>query len=463
MIKAFRFVLENLFTLLLSLMLAVLIWASAVREEDPIQREFLPVPINFVGQMEGSLMQEPENPASRAVQIIFEGPASIVTGMTAADFSATVDLSQIVFGQDTAVPVFVQPKNSDVILLSQSPEQINVRVEQIVTHDVPVLLDVRGEVARGHTQGEALLNPETITIAGPESVVSSFDFARVTIFLNGDKQTFFDAPQPIFYDKQGRVASIGNLTLSAEQVEVTIPISESAGFGEKIITADLVGEPAPGYRILSVEVEPLSVLVQGTPSRVKSLANVNTEPIDITGLTESIRQQVALALPERVELDEAVEIFVTIEIEPFRSTSSIQRPVELQGLSEELTAIVDPTEVRVILFGPLPVLDALQDSEVRVTVDLFGLEVGVHSLEPSVTLPDRGIELRSMQPAQVTVEIAQAITITAGLTETLETAVPTPSPTPSPSPALPMLAAGGLLALLPIARQGRKFADNHMR
>ncbi|MFQ5420973.1 MAG: YbbR-like domain-containing protein, partial [Anaerolineae bacterium] len=225
-----------------------------------------------------------------------------------------------------------------------------------------------------------------------------------------------------------------------------------------IITADLVGEPAPGYRILSVVVQPPSVLVQGTPSRVNNLTSLNTEQIDITGLTESIRQQVALALPDGVELDESVEIFVDIEIEPFRSTSSVQRPLELQGLGDDLAATVDPTEVRVILFGPLPVLDALQDNEVRVTVDLFGLDVGTHTLEPSVTLPDRGIELRSVQPAQVTVAITHAVTITNGLTESIETAVPTlpaPTPTPSayPSPALPMLAAGGLFALLPTIRR----------
>ncbi|MFQ5434667.1 MAG: YbbR-like domain-containing protein [Anaerolineae bacterium] len=458
MIKAFRFILENLFTLLLSLMLAILIWANAVQEEDPIQREFLPIPVNFVGQMDGSLLETPENADSQTVQAIFEGPASIVTQLTAADFSATVDLSQVVFGEDTAVPILVQPKNNEVVLLSQSPEQINVRVELLVTQEVPILLDVRGEVARGHTQGEALLNPETITISGPASAVSSFDFARVTVFLNDDRQTFFDTTQPIFYDKQGRVASIGDLTLSTEQVEVTIPINESAGFGEKIITADLVGEPAPGYRILSVVVQPPSVLVQGTPSRVNNLTSLNTEQIDITGLTESIRQQVALALPDGVELDESVEIFVDIEIEPFRSTSSVQRPLELQGLGDDLAATVDPTEVRVILFGPLPVLDALQDNEVRVTVDLFGLDVGTHTLEPSVTLPDRGIELRSVQPAQVTVAITHAVTITNGLTESIETAVPTlpaPTPTPSayPSPALPMLAAGGLFALLPTIRR----------
>lgn len=458
MIRASRFVLENLFTLLISLALAILIWTSAVQEEDPIQREFLPIPVNFVGQVDGSLLETPENPESQSVQVIFEGPASIVTQLTADDFSATVDLSLVVFGEDTAVPITVQPKNSEVSLLSQSPEQITVRVEQIVTQEVPVLLDVRGEVARGHTQGDPLLNPETITVAGPASVVTAFDFARVTVFLSDDRQTFFDTPQPIFYDKQGRVASVRELTLSAEQVEVTIPINQSAGFGDKIITADLVGVPAPGYRILSVVVQPPSVLVRGTPDQVNDLTSVSTEQIDITGLTESIRQQVALALPVGVELDEAVEIFVDIEIEPFRSTSSVQRPLELQGLGEELEAVVDPAEVRVILFGPLPVLDALQDTEVLVTVDLFGLDVGVYTLEPSVTLPDRGIELRSVQPAQVTVEITNAITITAGVTESIGTAVPTlPAPTPTPSsypyPALSILAAGGLFALLPTIRR----------
>jgi len=215
------------------------------------------------------------------------------------------------------------------------------------------------------------------------------------------------------------VASVSGLNLSEDQIEITIPINEAENYAEKFISIDLVGEPAPGYRLLSAQTEPPSVLVQGSPSQISALTQVRTEPVDITGLTESFRQQVALALPTGISLDEVVEIFVDVEIEPFLTTRPYNKNLLMQGLRSDLEAIIEPDSVRIVLFGPLPALETLLDEEVRVTVDLFDLDVGIHSLEPDVDFPDRGIELRSIQPSLVTVDITRVVTITNEITETL--------------------------------------------
>jgi YbbR domain-containing protein len=166
-------------------------------------------------------------------------------------------------------------------------------------------------------------------------------------------------------------------------------------------------------------VTPVSVLVQGRPTLLSQLDRVQTEPIDITGLTEPYRQQVALSLPEGITQDEVEEIFVEIDIEPLFTTDTYNPKVFIQGLDEDLEAAVDPDTVRVVLSGPLPALETLLDEEVSVTIDLFGLVTGTYSLEPTVSFPDRGIELRSIQPSQVTVEITRPLTITNELTGTL--------------------------------------------
>lgn len=404
---------SNLFTLLLSLALAILIWTNAQRAQDPSRSEFLSVPVDIIGQPDGSILLTP--PVERRfVQIVFEGPTSVVTQMTADDFSATVDLSDISFGTEVSVPIIVQPNDSRVNLRSQQLEMA-VLLEQLVTRDIPVLLDVRDDAARGYSQGDPLIDPATITVSGPASSAEQLDFARVTVFLNNAREDFVDSRLPIFYDKQGRVASVRGLTLSSEQVDITIPISESAGFAEKFIDVDLVGSPAPGYRVLSINVTPLSVLVQGLPTQLSALNRVQTEPIDITGLSESYRQQVTLALPNGITQDEVAEIFVEIIIEPFRTIDTFSQIVSVQGLGEGLEATIEPDTVNVVLFGPLPALEALLEEEVSVSVDLFGLLTGTYSLEPDVSFPDRGIELRSIQPPQVAVSITSALTITDGL------------------------------------------------
>jgi YbbR domain-containing protein len=148
------------------------------------------------------------------------------------------------------------------------------------------------------------------------------------------------------------------------------------------------------------------------------LSRLETEPIDISGLTETFRDQVALALPEGITLEESQPVFVTIEIESISSTSIVRKMPEIRALAEGLTATVDPEEVRIFLFGPLPVLDSLSEDDVRVTLDLLNLGVGTHQLEPIVVVSANNVELRSIQPQFVTVTITDAITITNELTET---------------------------------------------
>ncbi|MCA9919008.1 MAG: hypothetical protein KC445_13695 [Anaerolineales bacterium] len=417
MIRMARSFLANLVTIFLCLLLAVVIWVNAMQVDDPDIKRAVQISATFIGLPEDVTRLSPadDNPP---VLISYEGPTSIVSELSQDDFTALIDLSEVALGSSVSVPIEIQSKNTEVTLDPPIPDTITVRLEKLVTREIDVKLDIRGDVARGHTMGEPLIDPPVIAVTGTETEVDRLDFAQVTIFLNDDTQTRIDSPQALFYNRQGRVASVSGLQLSTEQVQVTIPINESADYANKVITVNVVGEVAPGYRVLSATVEPSSVLVTGLPTLLAQPFNVGTEPIDITGLTETFQDQVSLVLPTGITLDSVTEITATVQIEPFSSTKIYNQPVELLGITEELTATIDPGTVRVVLFGPSPVLDTLTEQEVRVTLDLFGLEPGAYTLEPDVNVPDRGLELRSIQPAVIEVTITNAVTPTESLTDT---------------------------------------------
>ncbi len=416
--KIFRSLLSNLATFLLSLLLAALIWIGASQQNDPILLQSFQLPIAVVGQPEDSTLTL----STDTLIVVAEAPSSVLSRLTPADFSATLDLSQASLGEEIALSINPVTKTPGVTINTTSPETVRVRLDQLITREIPVVLDVRGSVARGHTQGEPLLEPTEITVVGTAGQVEPLDFARVTVFLNNVRETVVASPFPIFYDRQGRVAAISGLdSVSHESVQVTIPIAESADFAEKIIGVDWSGSPAEGYRLLGISVNPPSILLQGLPTRLTSLAQVTTEPIDITGLKETFSQQVTLDLPAGITMDEGQVISVTVEIEPILSTAVYNRPIEFQGVGTGLSASAKPEEARVVLFGPLPILDSLTEDEVRVTVDTFGLITGTYSLEPVVTIPDRGLEMRSVQPPLITVDITStlpnSLTITLPITK----------------------------------------------
>lgn len=419
MIRFLRNILSSLATLILSLVLAIIIWITATQANDPTIFKSLQIPIEFIGQPSNTTLVRPGGP-SQNVTLTIQGRASVVDEVTRDNFTAVVDLSDVPLGEDAPVAVQVQRNESRINISSQSPEQLVVHLEPLVSRNIPVRTEFRGDVARGYSRGQESVDPEEIVVVGTAAEVDALEFALVTITLSDDdRQTKVAEAQPIFYDAQGQVASVRNLELSTRDVEVTVPINEAADFAEKIITVDLEGQPAPGYRILSVQVAPPTVLVQGRPTQLNLLSQIKTETIDITGLTESFVGPVSLELPEGVEVADFTEITVTIEIEPFYSARTYTKLVEPIGLTDNLEAEIDPESVRIVLFGPSPVLDVLAEEDIDVTVDLFEMEAGETSnLEPTVTFPDRGIELRSIQPMVVTISVTETMTTTTGVTET---------------------------------------------
>lgn len=84
------------------------------------------------------------------------------------------------------------------------------------------------------------------------------------------------------------------------------------------VRADLEGEPAEGYELVSVDVVPQSVRIAGARSEVERLSEVVTEPIDLRGATGPVERQVRLLVGARnvwVD-DEMAPVTVRVRIQP---------------------------------------------------------------------------------------------------------------------------------------------------
>jgi YbbR domain-containing protein len=79
--------------------------------------------------------------------------------------------------------------------------------------------------------------------------------------------------------------------------------------------------------------------------------------------------------------------------------------VELIGLDPRLEAQISPTTVDIILSGPLPLLDQLTTKDVRVFIDLTGLGIGTHQLDPQVEILIPEISVESINPTSIEVVI----------------------------------------------------------
>ena len=82
------------------------------------------------------------------------------------------------------------------------------------------------------------------------------------------------------------------------------------------VRADLEGEPAEGFEITAVEVDPPRVWLTGARSDVLRLSEVVTETIDVSGLAAPVEREVKLSLgSDHVWMEENEPVTVRLQLE----------------------------------------------------------------------------------------------------------------------------------------------------
>jgi YbbR domain-containing protein len=416
--RVLRWLVKNIGAMLTAIILAVIVWVSAVVASDPYEEQILnrPVQIEIIGQDPN--LQVMGNIA-RNVTLVLRAPASVWNQLNNDPQSvrAWIDLSSLGPGSHD-VPVQVQITQPLVRIVSQDPQQLALNLDSIVTQAFPVNLAVRGTTPVGYQAQTPSLNPSQITVTGPESIVSKVSEVRVSLDITNANQSISRDETPLVLDAQGQALS--GLTVSPTSVSINQPITLLGGYRYVIVRVVSQGQVENGYRVSNIFVSPVGVVVfSSDPTLVDNLPGyVETQSIDLTGKTNDFEVLSDLNLPSGVTVVGDPKVLVQVSIAAIESSLAVSLPVDVIGLAPGLTAVSSPPIVNVILSGPVPILNTLGTTDVRVVVDLNGFLEGTYEITPTVTiLPDQVQEV-SMIPSSVEITISVA---------------PTPLPTPSVS------------------------------
>jgi len=143
-----------------------------------------------------------------------------------------------------------------------------------------------------------------------------------------------------------------------------------------------------------------------------------------------------LNLPEGISVVGDPKVLVQVSIAAIESSLAVTLPVEIVGLMPGYEAAISPETIDLIILGPVPVLEKLKPSDIRVKVDLTGYDPGIYAVVPVVDFLPEGVRQVSMIPSTVEVVITLA---------------PTPTPTPTP-PATETPALTPLLTVTPTVK-----------
>jgi len=412
---------ENFGTLTLSFLLAIAAWVAAISTRDPIQEQAYPepLPILYRGLQENLLLT---GDVPEQAEAVLRAPLSVWEALVPSDIQVVADLEGLGAGRHRiALKVLLQRRAVQVTALD--PATIEITLEPLVSKTVGLRMEIIGEPAPDYEAEEPALDLQEVTVSGPKSLVDRVDAAEIHLDLTNRQRPIDQELQIIPVDFEGQ--PVEGLTLSAESVRVSLQITKRENIRRLVVVPIIEGreelEAEGWYRLVRIVHDPPEVAVfSEDPEALEALPGyVQTLPIDVSNVTETIERWVPLDLPQGFSLIGVQSIKVTVEIEPIMTTTAISRPVEVEGLGYGLYAYPSPEQVGLILSGPAAVLDTLTPEQVHVVVDVSTLPVGTHVLEPQILDVPESVTYDAPTPATI---------------EVVLTFVERPTSTPTPSP-----------------------------
>lgn len=406
---AFRRLWENLGTLLLAFALSFAVWISAVVAADPNEaRDFPGALVLEVRGQDPSLILLGSLPTQ--VTLRLSAPVSLWDRLAteAGAVTAFIDLTGLESGEYT-IPVQVETSLGPIRVIQVVPEEVSLVLEPRAVREFPVIPLIEGQPALGFQVDDLVVNPVSVTVSGPQSLVLQVHEVLATLSVEGVNEPISREIELQAVDSDGNVLS--GLTIEPAFVSMEQSIRQAGGYRTVAVRVETIGQPANGFRVTNISVTPTVVVLFSTdPQIVQALPGfVSTLPLDLTNLEEDVEARLALNLPQGViVVGEEQNVEVAIGIAPIESSVLVNLQVEIVGLASGYEVELSPESVSVILSGPLSVLQSLGPDDVRLLIDVSGLSEGTHLLEPIPEILPEDVFLLSITPSAIEIVITRS-------------------------------------------------------
>lgn len=390
---------------------AIIIWLIIMNINDPvITRIIYDVPVNVVNSsyIESMGLSYKISDGYDTIAVTVRGNRSLVESLTASRFNVVADLTQIISLETdpVMVPLTVDCPNISKENMTASPRNINIDIEEMVSRDFVINATAAGTApANGFEVGEMTVDPETVTIRGPGTLMEKIERVNAVVDVSGVRGDKDMQPSIQITDKNGEQITetqMSYLSMNVSEEEMTVHVTVFAVRSGVSLRVETSGEPAPGYTVGNIAVTPSTLSVVGSRAVLDSLeqnGNVITIPAD-SGLVDvtdrssdvSVKIDIREILPDGLSLASQISntAVVSVQILPANSRSITvdTKNIDIDGLLDGYSCVFESSSLVVKIQGSPEILDGLTASSLHARVELSGILTGRQKIPVIVDLPD---------------------------------------------------------------------------
>ena len=381
---------EKILYLLISVVVAFGLWSYVITTDSPEWEEtYYEIPVILKNESvlhgNGLMLDDDKIPS---VTLRLKGNRSDLLKLNKSNITLVADLSRIYESGKQSVAYTIAypgdvPPNSIEILV-QSPREIQLSILERHTKDVDIEIVYNGSVPEGfRTDKEnVLLDREAIRVVGPASVVDRIASAQIQVDLAGQTGTINSSYRYVLLDREGKQIDPAQLTVDAEEVELTLKIQR---YKEIKLLLNVI--PGGGANESNTNIKPdmQTIQVSGTQQLLDSLGDTLEFEIRLGEIMDNTTKQFEIKLPEGVENLSGKSILTVDIIFPELVTRTFQvTNLRTKNVPEGMSAELLTQALTVTIRGAAAQVRALNADDLSVVVDMSEAELGTDSYKAIV-------------------------------------------------------------------------------
>jgi len=366
----------KIFYIIFAILVSATLWIYVEITENEVQRTDIPnieVVLRHVDILRdrGLLISsyEPEQ-----ISLTFEAARSDINRLAAPGaLTVEVDLANITSAgtqrlvYDINFPTGVSVGTDAIV--GRSDSRITIVIDRLLHRQIPVKVTYTGGTASGEFVAEAAeWDPQTLTVWGPEEIISRIDYARVPILRENLSTTLTEEMEFILIEENGEELSDELRSLvefSQETILVTIPIKQ---IKDVVLIVELFHGESTSDANTQWYVEPREIKISGDPEAIRDFNTIRLGTIDMMRFGLTTTEAFPISIPNHItNVSGETEALVHVDVFgldiAFRSATNFQTinvpagytaevltqslDVRMRGTSEDL-ALVTPINIRII-------------------------------------------------------------------------------------------------------------------
>ena len=295
----------NWFLVVVSILSAIVIWVYVVYQINPMyEMTVRNVPVNYTKQSDdfdtGKLTVLSTN--SETVDIKIRGKRSVLSKVKRDNINCSVNMSDVVAEGSYTLPFSINFNVDGIEVLSKTPYNIVLNVDDVVTEEKEIKIDTEGTPADSFIAESVEYSPLKIRLTGARSIVNKIKTASVTVDLNNATDTISGRYKVKLYDKDGNEFDDDRISRNVTYAELKYNIFQTK---EVEISATLSSDVNNiGEKIKVSKIKPTKVAVIGDKRELMNIDKLKTEKIDVSGIRDGDTISVKLDyLPENTRLE----------------------------------------------------------------------------------------------------------------------------------------------------------------